>query len=96
MINFLAELNCPKLQSPTNGWKSNATYFVDTTVNFGCNEGYELAGFSLLKCLPNRKWNGKAPICRGNHDRLCSAIHISPGNMREMFSISLLIKINMA
>ena len=68
---LVAELQCSSIQSPTNGWKSTGTHFVDTTVQFGCYEGFQSVGSTSLKCLVSQRWNGSAPTCQSTLDVPC-------------------------
>ena len=58
-------VSCPPLAPPIDG---------DVTVrgnvaNYSCNPDYALVnGSSNRTCQPNGKWNGSAPICKGDHN----------------------------
>ena len=54
---------CPDLMAPENGTKETNETVCSSTVNFNCNECYELKGQEQLFCLPNRTWNGETPVC---------------------------------
>ena len=60
-----AELTCPQLDTPKNGWKSNNESVLHATVMLGCNKGYRLVGDSSLTCMPDQQWNGETPSCKG-------------------------------
>ncbi|KAI8496261.1 carbohydrate binding [Branchiostoma belcheri] len=51
---------CPHILLANGGaFGSSQTY-----LRFFCNEGYTLAGASLLKCQSNGTWSGNPPTCR--------------------------------
>jgi fibulin 1/2 len=56
-------IHCPPLLSPHHGWKSSNDTTCNSTVDFGCLEGFSLTGKSRLVCLANKSWNAINPHC---------------------------------
>lgn len=57
---------CAPLSSPENGKllsTKNAYHFGDI-VQFQCDFGYVMSGFSSLLCTSSGNWNGTAPECQ--------------------------------
>lgn len=57
---------CPPLASPENGKllsTKNAYHFGDI-VQFQCDFGFIMSGFSSLLCTSSGTWNGTAPECQ--------------------------------
>ena len=48
---------------PDNGEKNSSGTLCGSTVEFSCNECYELEGNRQLSCLPNQTWSGEEPNC---------------------------------
>ncbi|XP_063401402.1 sushi, von Willebrand factor type A, EGF and pentraxin domain-containing protein 1-like [Mytilus trossulus] len=47
----------------TNGSMAQTGYFYGDTVDFVCNEGYDLIGSNRRRCLLDGSWSGTWPIC---------------------------------
>ena len=62
-VFVLVVKSCPDLVTPENGTKGTNETVCESTVDFHCNECYELKGQKQLSCLPNKTWTGEAPIC---------------------------------
>lgn len=72
-MNFMDEMyngviyclvkSCPVLIAPRNGEKNTSDNTCSATVEFSCNECYELEGSHQLSCLPNKTWSGEEPNC---------------------------------
>ena len=60
---FCVVKSCQALVAPTNGMKDSDDTFCNSTVEFSCDDCYELMGNSQLTCLPNQTWNGTEPNC---------------------------------
>ena len=58
-------INCPVLHCPMHGSMSTNDSVCNTTVHFGCDDGYFLVGHSNLTCQPNGEWDGNPPSCEG-------------------------------
>lgn len=57
---------CPSLASPENGklLSTKASYHFGDIVQFQCDFGYVMSGFSSLLCTSSGTWNGTAPECQ--------------------------------
>ncbi|CAH1241297.1 COL6A3 [Branchiostoma lanceolatum] len=53
---------CGDPGTPTNGYR-RGTFFVDSVVAFGCNDGYLLQGSSNTSCLGTGQWSDPVPVC---------------------------------
>ncbi|XP_078660839.1 uncharacterized protein LOC144905190 isoform X3 [Branchiostoma floridae x Branchiostoma belcheri] len=53
---------CGDPGTPTNGYR-RGTFFVDSVVTFGCNDGYFLQGASNTSCLGTGQWSDPVPVC---------------------------------
>ncbi|XP_078580606.1 uncharacterized protein LOC144864418 isoform X3 [Branchiostoma floridae x Branchiostoma japonicum] len=53
---------CGDPGAPTNGYR-RGTFFVDSVVTFGCNDGYLLQGSSNTSCLGTGQWSNPVPVC---------------------------------
>lgn len=59
-----APLPCPRPVQPTHGTVMYRALVVDSTVHFGCKEGYELIGSPSSNCLTNQTWSSHPPVCK--------------------------------
>lgn len=57
-------LPCSRPIPPTHGTIMYRALVVDSTVHFGCKEGYELQGSSTSTCLANQTWSSDPPLCK--------------------------------
>lgn len=57
---------CPSLNSPENGilLSTKSSYHFGDVVEFQCDFGYVMSGFSSLLCTSSGTWNGTAPECQ--------------------------------
>ena len=62
-FNAFVVMSCPDLVDPRNGGKSTNDSSCGTTVDFRCDECFELKGHNQLSCLPNKTWSDEEPIC---------------------------------
>ena len=62
-LHVFVVISCPDLVAPQNGTKNTNETDCGTTVEFSCDECYELKGHKQLSCLPNRTWSGEEPNC---------------------------------
>lgn len=64
MLLFL-ESSCEDPGKIKNGNRTFVGLHINSTVNYTCDEGYELRGKSTLLCLESGKWDlDKLPICK--------------------------------
>ncbi|XP_060064245.1 protein lev-9-like [Ylistrum balloti] len=56
-------INCGFPGNLVNGWQSGHRFFFGESVNYHCNEGYELIGQRTRTCEENKKWSGFLPKC---------------------------------
>ena len=54
---------CGEPGTPTNGRRNITGYTEGHTVNYTCNTGYRLSGFSTLTCQLNGLWSANLPTC---------------------------------
>ncbi|XP_078582468.1 uncharacterized protein LOC144865525 [Branchiostoma floridae x Branchiostoma japonicum] len=62
IVPTCARVQCPALQSPTNGGSSGSNYYQDV-MSFTCDSGYELDGSATITCQADRTWSDSAPRC---------------------------------
>lgn len=57
---------CPTLVPPENGniLSTKTSYHFGDIVEFQCDFGYVMSGFSSLLCTSSGTWNGTAPECQ--------------------------------
>ncbi|XP_067886734.1 sushi, von Willebrand factor type A, EGF and pentraxin domain-containing protein 1 isoform X1 [Heterodontus francisci] len=70
------EMLCNVLPSPSNGQARYNTLKVGQTVEFHCDEGYDVEGASSAECMANGSWSQPVPVCKAKH---CA----SPPNIPE-------------
>lgn len=56
-------INCGDPGTPTNGTRILEGTVFQSTVQYSCNDGYILIGFSVRECLGNESWSGVTPKC---------------------------------
>lgn len=59
-------LMCPQLTPPENGklLSTKTNYHFGDIVQFQCDFGFVMSGFSSLLCTSSGTWNGTAPECQ--------------------------------
>lgn len=62
-MSLLLVVSCGWLDHPTNGRKSGTNYLQGSTINFTCNEGYELTGSQERTCQVSGNWSGDTAQC---------------------------------
>ncbi|XP_062510209.1 uncharacterized protein LOC134186269 [Corticium candelabrum] len=67
---------CPALRTPVHGKKDSNDMSCGTTVEFICDDCYEVDGDNHVTCLSNRTWNGTEPSCK---IKFCPAL-VTPTN----------------
>ncbi|KAI8482553.1 hypothetical protein Bbelb_397010, partial [Branchiostoma belcheri] len=55
-------VQCPTVQSPTNGGSSGDNYYQGV-MSFTCDSGYELEGSASITCQADGTWSDSAPSC---------------------------------
>ncbi|XP_070554203.1 protein mesh-like [Ptychodera flava] len=55
--------DCPRMESPMNGWFTENSNSTARTVRFACDEGFILMGRDTLTCFRG-SWDDSAPICQ--------------------------------
>ncbi|XP_029470754.1 sushi, von Willebrand factor type A, EGF and pentraxin domain-containing protein 1 [Rhinatrema bivittatum] len=56
-------IECELPTAPENGFINFTDNAFGSTVQYGCNPGYELIGSDTSLCLSNRQWTSVAPYC---------------------------------
>ena len=56
-------IECPKPPSIDRGRLVGKQYSVNSTISYVCEEGYELAGQVVRRCLESKRWSGSTPSC---------------------------------
>jgi len=54
---------CSSIKAPKNGFINAVNFFVNSTVNFACYNGYQLSGNDNIRCMQDKKWSGEPPTC---------------------------------
>lgn len=69
---------CPTLVSPENGLilSTKSSYHFGDIVEFQCNFGYVMSGFSSLLCTSSGNWNGTAPECQCMYCKQIKYMHV--------------------
>ncbi|XP_078699953.1 E-selectin-like [Branchiostoma floridae x Branchiostoma belcheri] len=62
IVPTCTRVQCPTLQSPTNGGSSGDNYYQDV-MSFTCDSGYQLEGLASLTCQADGTWSGSVPSC---------------------------------
>uniref|UniRef100_A0A1X7VKS2 Sushi domain-containing protein n=1 Tax=Amphimedon queenslandica TaxID=400682 RepID=A0A1X7VKS2_AMPQE len=57
-------INCGDPGTPRNGFRKLSRTTLGSIVAYSCKSGFYLSGNSKRKCLSNRQWSGKLPICK--------------------------------
>ncbi|XP_019863590.1 PREDICTED: sushi, von Willebrand factor type A, EGF and pentraxin domain-containing protein 1-like isoform X2 [Amphimedon queenslandica] len=57
-------INCGDPGTPRNGFRKLSRTTLGSIVAYSCKSGFYLSGDSKRKCLSNRQWSGKLPICK--------------------------------
>ena len=54
---------CEYLQDPDYGQVTLTGTHTDARASYICDDGYELVGDDVRKCLHSGEWSGTEPIC---------------------------------
>ncbi|XP_077016312.1 sushi domain-containing protein 2 isoform X2 [Tamandua tetradactyla] len=57
-------VSCGWLAPPLHGHKEGTTYLAGSTVHFGCDSGYSLAGPGASTCQADGTWSAPTPECQ--------------------------------
>ena len=66
---FVVVIECPTPAAPQFGnfTISESQLVVNSTVEFDCQEGFQLNGTSALTCTDNGTLSDSVPVCDGKH-----------------------------
>ncbi|XP_019862954.1 PREDICTED: CUB and sushi domain-containing protein 3-like, partial [Amphimedon queenslandica] len=56
-------VDCGNPGEPANGYTNDNVFTYQSTVQYHCNEGYQLSGDSSIECTSNGNWNNTLPNC---------------------------------
>ena len=56
-------VDCGNPGVPVNGYTNDNVFTYQSTVQYYCNEGYQLSGDSSIECTANGNWNNTLPNC---------------------------------
>ena len=56
-------VNCGNPGEPVNGYTNDSVFTYQSTVQYYCNEGYQLSGDSSIECTANGNWSNTLPNC---------------------------------
>ena len=56
-------VDCGNPGEPVNGYTNDNVFTYQSTVQYYCNEGYQLSGDSSIQCTANGNWNNTLPNC---------------------------------
>jgi len=59
--------NCGSLAVPTNGSAIGLETTYPNEIVFGCDDGFNMAGSRIRKCLSSGIWSGNQTSCTGNY-----------------------------
>ena len=62
---IISAINCGFLAEPRNGSKVGGKTVFPHSVQFSCDEGFDLAGSALRVCTSNGIWSGQNASCQG-------------------------------
>ncbi|XP_060582452.1 uncharacterized protein LOC132738863, partial [Ruditapes philippinarum] len=87
---FLGDFGCERIQciepqSPGNGYLKIDHIYVNGTVSYECEPGYELIGYSKWKCQSNGKWDHDCVKC-AHEDAYCPPPCLPPGAITKTSS----------
>ena len=58
-------VQCGALSDPENGYVEVSSTVYLSIAQYGCFEGYELNGQSIVRCEDDGNWSSDPPICIG-------------------------------
>lgn len=58
--------DCGQLAIPTNGSANGRKTTYPNEVTFHCDDGFNIFGSRIRKCLSNGIWSGNETFCSGN------------------------------
>jgi hypothetical protein len=56
-------VECPKPPNINRGKLVGSQYTFNSTISYQCEEGFELAGQLIRRCLETKRWSGATPSC---------------------------------
>ncbi|XP_019851357.1 PREDICTED: uncharacterized protein LOC100634273, partial [Amphimedon queenslandica] len=56
-------VDCGNPGEPANGYTNNNVFTYQSTVQYHCNEGYQLSGDSSIECTATGQWSNNIPLC---------------------------------
>lgn len=73
--DFIA-ITCGKPQIPKNALvddelQTKSTYEFGKSISFKCEEGYNVAGSTTIRCLINGRWSRMQGKCISEYNTLC-------------------------
>ncbi|XP_060582495.1 complement receptor type 2-like [Ruditapes philippinarum] len=82
---FLSDFGCKRIrcikpESPSNGFLRIDHNYVNGTVIYGCESGYDMIGYSEWRCQSNGKWDHDCVKC-ASEDPYCSPPCLPHGAM---------------
>ena len=57
------DIDCGDPGTPDNGQRSLVSTILGSTVNYTCNEAFNLVGSETRLCQSNEEWSGQLPSC---------------------------------
>jgi len=61
----IAAVDCGSLISPMNGSMLGSKTVFPNSIEFSCDEGFDLLGSTIRTCKSDGQWNGNTTICKG-------------------------------
>ncbi|XP_060586153.1 P-selectin-like, partial [Ruditapes philippinarum] len=62
-------VECGEVEAPTNGTMNVSGLTFGNNVTFQCEEGYEIKGTDMIRCVSTGSWSASVPTCiEDNYD----------------------------
>lgn len=63
-IFYFPALLCQDPGAPENGGRTAASFEINSAVQYYCNEGYQLMGTAVARCLAGATYGSDRPTCQ--------------------------------
>ena len=70
MYDFVLEIHCGVLKTPSRGSRHGNSDVVNSTVKFSCDHGFRLEGSVQRNCTDEGTWDGVDTTCIGQSNYL--------------------------
>ena len=63
-VYLFVVISCGDPGIPANGTRTGSTFTFDSTVNYTCDNGFQLIGDIRRNCLSSGNWSDDLPTCQ--------------------------------